>query len=359
MPYSSVYPCVSDPEMMTSNWGSVAESGLGRDSDYLDTVTSFAKAVSIEAIVLRQIPKFIRPIFAPMITRPTKRHIRRFTSLVKPEITRRQGALKHQHGSDEKALAPERNDFLQWMIRRSLGSDDYVEATPERIALRLLVVNFGAIHTSTLSITNAIFDLLASDPNLGLIEQLREETKIVLEEEKGAWNKRSLATMYKIDSVLRESSRLGSFVVTGLARRVELREGITAPNSTHCPYQSTIAVPSVGIQYDSSVYADAETFDPFRFSRQRQSEHNGGRYIKKANLAFVSTNASFHSFGHGRHACPGRFFASNELKMLLAYISLHYDFETLSERPPNTWIGNTVLPPMKSTIRIRRRKESS
>jgi len=53
---------------------------------------------------------------------------------------------------------------------------------------------------------------------------------------------------------------------------------------------------------------------------------------------------------------PGRFLVSHELKMLLAYATMFYEIEPLESRPPNTWFGQHVIPPMKQTIRIRRRK---
>jgi len=42
--------------------------------------------------------------------------------------------------------------------------------------------------------------------------------------------------------------------------------------------------------------------------------------------------------------------------MLLAYITIHYEIEPLQERSANTWMGQHVLPPMKATLRVRRRK---
>ncbi len=32
-------------------------------------------------------------------------------------------------------------------------------------------------------------------------------------------------------------------------------------------------------------------------------------------------------FGFGRHACPGRFFAANEIKLVLAQLLLNYDMK--------------------------------
>ncbi len=159
-------------------------------------------------------------------------------------------------------------------------------------------------------------------------------------------------------------------------------EGITAPNGTLCPYGSYVSVPTNGVHNDPEHYPDAATYDPFRFSIQRESSPNSpeastderdspGRtatatthqrsnsnsddYIKKANLSFVSTSPTYHPFGHGRHACPGRFFAANELKLLLAYMLAKYEFEHLNERPPSKWIGTSIVPPLTATVRVRRR----
>ena len=55
---------------------------------------------------------------------------------------------------------------------------------------------------------------------------------------------------------------------------------------------------------------------------------------------------------------PGRFFVTHEIKMLLAYMYNNYDIEPVAVRPPSTWFGAAVLPPVKATIRVRRRKTS-
>jgi hypothetical protein len=44
--------------------------------------------------------------------------------------------------------------------------------------------------------------------------------------------------------------------------------------------------------------------------------------------------------------------------MMLAYIFNNYDVEHVQTRPPNTWIASSVVPPMKATVRIKRKKVS-
>lgn len=41
----------------------------------------------------------------------------------------------------------------------------------------------------------------------------------------------------------------------------------------------------------------------------------------------VQTSADHLFFGHGNQACPGRFFAVHELKVLLSHILMGYDFK--------------------------------
>lgn len=333
-----------------------------RNQALLNHGIGFATAVPVASVLLRQIPTALRPLTALLITRPNQRHTKGFARIIRPEIRYRQSLLDSGSGDLEKKIdMREPDDFLQWSIRRARDTGTAVEQEPDIIAERILAVNFAAIHTSTFSITNTIFDLLASDPSLHYISQLRAEARSNMEEDNGAWTKQGLARMYKTDSALRESSRLGSFLGAGLTRKVVCSDGFTAPNGTFCPSGSTVSVPTNGVHNDPEYYPDAATYQPFRFSSQREDGKTGGEllntedYIRKANLSFVSTSPEYHPFGHGRRACPGRFFAANELKLLLSYIVLNYELQMLPSRPVSRWVGTSLVPPMKETIRIRRR----
>jgi cytochrome P450 len=354
---------------------------LCRNQALLEHGMGFASAVPMASIMLRLFPEPLRPIVALLVARPNRRHTNGFAKILRPEIERRQRLLEGRAGDlEKKAGDPEPNDFLQWSIRRARESASPQESDPEIIAERVLAVNFAAIHTSTFSITNAIFDLAAADPSKQYFDQLREEVDSVLAAENGVWTKVGLAKMYKADSTLRESSRINSFLGIGLVRKVRNPKGVTAPNGTFCPYNSYICVPTNGVHNDPSHYPDTMNYDPLRFSVQRtappecseaashllrptgdiqshkRTPSNSEEYLKKANLSFVTTSPTYHPFGHGRHACPGRFFAANELKLLLAYMVSNYDFEPLETRPLSRWMGTSLVPPLKATIRIRRRK---
>ena len=67
-------------------------------------------------------------------------------------------------------------------------------------------------------------------------------------------------------------------------------------------------------------------------------------------------------FGYGRHACPGRFFATNEIKMIVAKMILDYDIkmpgnvEGIEARYPMVEHGNVVMEPRDKPLLLRRIK---
>ena len=57
---------------------------------------------------------------------------------------------------------------------------------------------------------------------------------------------------------------------------------------------------------------------------------------------------------------PGRFFAANELKAMLAYIVLNYDLKLAGngERPANMYFGTNVIPCRTGEVSFRKRPSS-
>ena len=317
--------------------------------------------------ILRQLPLALRPIVAKVVALPNQYYIKKTAQYLEPEIRHRLAELEKKNNDPEKkATDKEPNDFLQWSIHYAQDKLAPSELSPWIIAGRLLALNFAAIHTSTFTITNMIFDLISTDPSLDYIGQLRKEAEDILAEDEGVWTKKGLSKMYKIDSALRESLRVRSFLSAGLVRQVTAKEGITTPDGVYCPYGSSVGIAARGIHNDESIYPDAMKFNPFRYVNARDAilaDEKTGKFaekdmIKKANYSVVSTSADYQPFGHGRHACPGRFFAANELKLLLAYMVINYDIELQEKRPEGRWVGQVSLPPMQAKIRVRRRKST-
>lgn len=126
---------------------------------------------------------------------------------------------------------------------------------------------------------------------------------------------------------------------------VELADG------THIPRGTLLAVASTR-HWDPEVYPEPEAFDGYRFYKLRQEKN------KENTSQFVSTSQDHLGFGHGEHACPGRFFASNEIKIMLCHILLKYDWRLIEgEEPKITVYGFNLIADPKSRLEIRRRQE--
>jgi cytochrome P450 len=114
-----------------------------------------------------------------------------------------------------------------------------------------------------------------------------------------------------------------------------LSDGTVLPKGTY------IAIDAQNINYDKSLWSEADTFDGFRFEKMRQQDIRNMHRFQA-----VTTGVDNLAFGHGSHACPGRFLAVNETKVLLAHLILHYDWKYPKgqARPENFFVDTMVVP---------------
>jgi cytochrome P450 len=149
----------------------------------------------------------------------------------------------------------------------------------------------------------------------------------------------------------------------------------------HVPKGARVGFVMHPIHHDEDFYPDPNRYDPFRFSRPHEAydaellakkppggidepgdEAKVGKDLKRVlafkNQSLVTVGDTFLPFGHGKHACPGRFFASHEIKLMLAYIVQNYDIKPMAERIPSYRFLEVAIPPPWATIQIRRRKAS-
>ena len=150
---------------------------------------------------------------------------------------------------------------------------------------------------------------------------------------------------------------------------------VTLSDGTRIPKGTLVAAASVTAHTDDARYAEPDVFDPFRFARMREG---GVEDALKHQL--VNTSLDFLPFGHGKHAwcvsrlltltptgltaartihdSPGRFFAANEIKTMMAYLLLNYDIKFAEEgrRPANIRFGPANLPSTSAKVLLRKRR---
>jgi cytochrome P450 len=133
-------------------------------------------------------------------------------------------------------------------------------------------------------------------------------------------------------------------------RRLVLSD-ITLSDGTVLPKGTSIAAPSWGVTRDSTLWTDPDSFDGFRFAKLRDIPGSENKH------QFVMTGADSLSFGYGTQACPGRFFASNEIKVILSYILLDYDVKLETpKRPENKFFALSISPDMTAKVFFKKRK---
>lgn len=119
------------------------------------------------------------------------------------------------------------------------------------------------------------------------------------------------------------------------------------PDGKVIPRGSHIMVDSTGL-WDPSVYPNPDQYDGHRFLRKRNAGDKSSQ--------FVQSGSNFHVFGGGRHICPGRFFAGNELKLALTHILLKYDIrlgEGCDPKPIHNGFYTMVDPTVQLEVRRR------
>jgi len=235
------------------------------------------------------------------------------------------------------------DDMLMWLMSEAKG----VEKSLDGLARRLLIVSFSGVHTTGLTITQVLYRLL-SHPEY--IEPLRREVEAAVAEE--GWTKSGMDKMHKLDSFIRETQRLDGLGIV-MSIRLTMRP-FTFSNGVTIPPGTFVGFPHSAIHSSDEIYTNPEKFDGFRFSKLREEEGD----VTSTRHRAVNVSTEMMAFGFGRHVCPGRFFAINEIKGLLAHIIVTYDvkFEEGKGAPPQR-IVSFLRGPRDTNLLFRRRSK--
>ncbi|KAH8828951.1 cytochrome P450 [Flagelloscypha sp. PMI_526] len=309
---------------------------LCHNQEYLDINVKYTMQVITNALLLRMLPHSLRPFVAKVVC-STHYSYRRIKKIIGP-------MLQERLDNDEqfgKSYAGRPNDFISWLLDTAQGS----QRTIRDLCVRILALNFAALHTTTMTVTHALFDL-ATNPQY--IDPLREEVEAITKEH--GWSKASLQKMKKLDSFMRESTRMWGLSPVSSGRLV-MKE-FTFSNGQVVPPGYILNFIARSIHRDEANFENPLEFRPFRFSDMRDEEGQGVFH------SFVTLEPDFVLFGiPNRHACPGRFFAAVEIKGILAHLITTYDFKTEDgQRPKNIEFGEGFSPNPKAKLLFRKRR---
>ncbi|KIX00018.1 uncharacterized protein Z518_10945 [Rhinocladiella mackenziei CBS 650.93] len=266
-----------------------------RDPVVLTAMRDYSAELVAAAQAMMKWPLLLRPfayLYLPEVRKLSKT-VQIARRCLGAEIARR---VKAHGGRDEVG-------HLQWSQTRSLDAVEWLRETVRAQGKKfdlvggLLSLAFGAIHTTSHTLTHVMYDIIE---NPDLIPQLRQEIIDALRED-GGWKKTTLYKLKLLDSVMKESQRVLP-VRAVLFRRVTL-EAVCLKDGTELPRGVEVNIPNLHMR-DEATYGEAGRFNGARFLNLRSQAGNESKY------QYATTGVDSLGFGHGQHARPGRFFAT-------------------------------------------------
>ncbi|KAI1423458.1 cytochrome P450 [Xylaria sp. FL1777] len=317
-----------------------------RNEEWLSTSIHYTENVFRTVMTLRMLPRYWHYVIAPLLPSYWRIHsnLKAAKRLIGPLVRERK---RRNTTADRNQHSEPKHDLLQWMLD---GANER-EAIPETMAHIQLVITLASIHTTTMAATHALYDLCAYPM---YFDPLREELNETLHET-GRWTKPTLAKLRRMDSFLKESQRMSP--PSQLAFNRVVREKLKLSDGTVLPVGTHFAMASDAVMHDKSKLpgdADPSDFDGFRYLKLREDPSHPDNIHR---YQFATTDSNNLHFGHGRYGCPGRFFASNEIKMILGHLLLEYDFKFPQGqgRPENMSADENIFPDPSGRVLLRRR----
>jgi len=323
-------------------------TALSRNKEWTQATIDFSMDGFIAAQSLKKYPEWFKPMAARFLV-PAMHKVKSYSvtaeRAVIPILTERAS-----RGNDSNIID---NDLLSWMTEDAQGGEQDFRF----LADNLLKVSFPAIHTSAAATVQLLYDLCAMpeyiEPLCNEVQDNLDVTGSCISGRQGFQN------LVKLDSIMKESQRFNPLLLITFERIITkdfpLSDGLVIPKGT------TIGIPAHAISKDPSIFPEPDKFNGFRFVDAAFS-HTSIQHTEKptytGSAAWSAANPESMAFGYGRHACPGRFFASAEIKAIMAYILVNYDFkypQDKQDRPPRLIFETQNLPNPAGRVLFRRR----
>ncbi|KAJ8656501.1 hypothetical protein O0I10_007824 [Lichtheimia ornata] len=243
-----------------------------------------------------------------------KRHHHVLKSALRPEIKNRIKAA-----SDPSWERPD--DMLQIIIETYYTErhGESVDELTEDLVKWLIALIFAAIHTTSENSTVVLYRILSKP---GVVEELLEEQREVLVQHGISPDEKDPSKMFtgavikdlvKLDSACREGMRMRNDYLT-LGHTYLGKKPITLSCGAVIKPGEDVIINTWYNHRNNSIQKiqgdDYTNYNPFRFvGSDRQAARIGDDFLV---------------FGEGKHACPGRWFALQEMKTIISFLIRDY-----------------------------------
>ncbi|PVH97411.1 cytochrome P450 [Periconia macrospinosa] len=291
--------------------------------------------------VMRLVPRFLQPLLVWMT--PFKwrleRSWRTLENFVIPEVEFRK---------EDVSTRCKNPDLISWMIAEAKSEEE-----KEGVLLTRLVgsVIAGGTYSSAAFITGVIADLVAHPQFLA---EIRAEIKDTHERCGGKWDIAAFNSLDKLDSAMKETSRLAPGSMLVYSRYIE--EPIMLSTGLYLKPGQFITTSGHSVAMDPDIFPNPRVYNALRAYEESLSEHRA--------QPFRSVDSKDHRWGAGRWACPGRSIASLASKVILVKLLDEYEFsfapdqQGVATRPATQIMHEFVFMSPNAGMLIRRQKQS-
>ncbi|KAF1940882.1 cytochrome P450 [Clathrospora elynae] len=236
-------------------------------------------------------------------------------------------------------------DLISWMITDA--KNDY-ERDPVVLTRLIGAVIAGGTYSTSVFIMGVISNLV-EHPHY--FQEIRDEIREMQEKVRGNWDFAAFNALDKLDSAMKETSRLAPGSLLVYSR--EVQEDCALSSGLHLHKGQMITTSGYSRAMDPGMFPDPLKFDALRAYDKDLDRHRA--------QPFRSVNeAEDYRWGAGRWACPGRFVASIVAKTILVKLLDEYEFKFVQgKRPPTHVLHEFVFMSPQSRILMRRREKNS
>lgn len=206
-------------------------------------------------------------------------------------------------------------DFMHMMLHTRNAKDDM--PTTAEVAFWLQDIAFASIHTTSLFTTFALHNLSDRPDIQALIRQEIDDIK----QKYGGLVPEAVKDMLVIDSILRETLRVGGDYI-GINHKA--MQDTTLSNGTVIPKGLSVGMAVNDAHTDPVIQGATDGDLPL-------TEIDPLRYVKRRSKKSTSVGPDLLVFGIGYHACPGRYFAKQEICYLLARLVDQFDITAVTK----------------------------
>ncbi|KAI8061955.1 cytochrome P450 [Thamnidium elegans] len=294
---------------------------FGLNKEVIQSFAGFTGDVIKNVALFMIVPKFLHKLVLPYV-QSAKKHQDVMAKYIAPVIIQRREKMRLAEEAGE-AHGMEEN-FLQGLVEYTDTDENGnpIHFNEIELAHAVLMVAFASVHTTSMNLSFSLYWLLARPD---LMARLLQEIEEVCPGSAPITHA-ELGQMKFLNNFMREVLRQGS---DRLANGKKAMHDYTFANGYQVPKGRIVESSLRQLNFGNNVIrSEVDDMDP------------------DMSLNRISTTPArdFVSFGMGKHLCPGRFFAVQEIQMSLVYLLKNFEIKTASgKRPePVTRIAGTI-----------------